>query len=165
MASSTSQLKTCSAGFLPILAVALLVGACADSMPTLPKISSLNPFAKKEVPLPGKRVPILDSSSKLQAELAPASKPVVLPVQQANQAWAQPGGMASNAPGHLALGSGLKRSWSSDAGSGTNSKARLTASPVAYGGRVYTLGRFIAGLCLFNERWRSRLACCAGAGE
>jgi outer membrane protein assembly factor BamB len=108
-------------------------------MPTIPKFSSLNPFATKEVPLAGKRVAILEESSKLQADLAPANQPVTLPPQQANTDWTQPGGNATNAPGHLALGAGLKRAWSADAGDGTSSRGRLTASPITYNGRVYTL--------------------------
>ena len=65
-------------------------------------MSSLNPFAKKQVKLPGKRVAVLKKSDDLTSNLAAASNPIVLPPQRANQDWSQPGGVASNSPGHLA---------------------------------------------------------------
>src|SRR3990172_6563526 len=84
------------------LALALLCG-CADG-PTLPKLGDLNPFAEKAVPLPGKRIPVMQTKEVVTGELADASAPIVLPPPRANEDWAQPGGEANNAPGHLAFG-------------------------------------------------------------
>ncbi len=124
----------------PALLVAIGLGGCGgSSLPSLPKISELNPFAEKEQPLPGKRIPVMQSRDAIGAELATADKPVVLPPPRANEGWTQPGGEPSNAPGHLALSGSLKRAWSADVGSGSSSKAKLTASPLVYGGRVFTL--------------------------
>lgn len=118
------------------LAVAVLAG-CAEG-PTLPRLGDLNPFAKKEEPLPGKRIPITPTSD-LTGELATADQPVILPPQQINASWSQPGGSPSNAPGHLALNASIKQVWSADAGTGSSSGAKLTASPIIYEGRVFTL--------------------------
>lgn len=134
----TSRLGSLVRKYLPVMGMILLSG-CSDSLPTLPKLDSLNPFATKEVPLPGKRMAILDESTKVKADLAPANTPVVLPPQRANSDWTQPGGEPNNAPGHLALGSGLKQAWSADAGDGTSYRGRLIASPITYNGRIYTL--------------------------
>lgn len=147
---------------LPVMALCLLVSGCSSGLPSLPKMSSLNPWATKEIPLPGKRIPILEQSSKLQAELAPATGPIVLPTPQANNNWAQPGGDANNSPGHLALGSSIKRAWTADAGDGTSSRARLTASPIVYDGKVYTLdiSSKVSAFSLSGggQAWRVKLA-------
>ncbi len=111
---------------------------CSEG-PSLPKIGDLNPFKEKQVPLPGKRIPIMQVQEKLPGELAAADRPVVLPPARSNDAWSQPGGAANNAPGHLALASAVKQGWSADAGTGSGGSGRLTASPIVYDGRIYTL--------------------------
>jgi outer membrane protein assembly factor BamB len=121
---------------LAALAVtALTLAACSDSMP---RLSDLNPFAEKEVPLPGKRIAIIRHES-LRSDAVAASRPASLPPQQANESWSQPGGVASNAPGHLALGSSLKSAWSVSVGTGSSFYGKVTASPIVYGGMVFTL--------------------------
>lgn len=117
----------------------LSLAGCADSLPSLPKLSELNPFAEKEVPLAGKRIPIIGATEALPSELAAADQPVTLPPQQVNSAWSQPGGAPNNALGHPALGTALKQIWSADIGNGSSSSAKLTSSPIVYEGRIYTL--------------------------
>lgn len=128
---------------LSALAGLLVAGAlagCSDGgLPSLPKIGDLNPWKEKQAPLPGKRIPVMATTEKVPGELAAADKPIALPAQRANESWAQPGGEPNNAPGHLALGGSPKQSWSADAGAGSSKSGRLTASPVVYGGRVFTL--------------------------
>jgi outer membrane protein assembly factor BamB len=127
-------LKTARAATaLGILALTLI--GCSDSMP---KLSDLNPFAEKQLPLPGKRVAILQQDS-IRSDAAAAARPVALPPQRANDAWTQPGGVASNAPGHLALGNALKQAWSVSVGTGSSFYGKVTASPIVYGGLVYAL--------------------------
>lgn len=121
------------------LMASVLLAGCAESMPSLPKVSDLNPFKEKQQPLPGKRVPIMPAAEKVAGELAAADKPIVLVAEHENDAWAQPGGEATNAPGHLALSGAVRQSWSSDAGSGSGKAGRVTASPIVYGDRVFTL--------------------------
>ncbi|MCK5495607.1 MAG: PQQ-binding-like beta-propeller repeat protein, partial [Hyphomicrobiaceae bacterium] len=66
-------------------------------------------------------------------------KPVVLPQARRNADWDQPGGVASNAPGHLEFGGGLGAVWRADIGEGSSDDGRLTASPIVYQGKIYTL--------------------------
>lgn len=124
----------------PGFILAISLAGCGSSMPSLPKIGDLNPFTEKEQPLPGKRIPVMQARDNIgAADLAPADKPVVLPPPRVNDGWTQPGGEPSNSPGHLALTGSVRQAWSADAGNGSSSKGRLTASPLVYGGRVYTL--------------------------
>lgn len=134
MAGRTHWLVATIAG---MTALASLPG-CSDG-PSLPKVSDLNPFKEKQVPLPGKRIPIMQVQEKVPGELASADKPVVLPPAKSNESWSQPGGAANNAPGHLALAGAVKQGWSADAGTGSGSAGRLTASPIVYDGKIFTL--------------------------
>jgi outer membrane protein assembly factor BamB len=130
--------KRHAAAWTMLLAAGL--SGCSDSLPSMPKITDLNPFAEKQQPLPGKRIAVMQASDKVGgAELASADRPVVLPPPHANDSWTQPGGLPNNAPGHLALASTVRQAWSADAGTGSSTYGRLTASPIVYGGRVYTL--------------------------
>ncbi len=118
--------------------LALTGCASSDDGLSLPKIDDLNPFAEKQVPLPGKRVAVLQQDNKI-GELAAADQPIMLPAAASNESWSQPGGTGNNAPGHLALPASLKTAWSASAGTGSSGKNKLTASPIVYSGRVYTL--------------------------
>ena len=119
--------------------VAGLLAGCSDSLPSMPKIGDLNPFAEKQKPLPGNRIAVIQASEKIPGELANADKPIVLPPARANDGWSQPGGQPNNAPGNLALANVVRQTWTADAGSGSSSSGKLTASPIVYDGRVYTL--------------------------
>src|SRR5262245_26180283 len=115
--------------------VALALFGCGDS---LPKFQDLNPFAEKEVPLPGKRIAVIQQES-LRSDAMAASRPLAIPPQQANDTWSQPGGVPGNAPGHLALGSTLRSAWSVSVGTGSSFYGKVTASPIVYAGHVFTL--------------------------
>jgi len=121
--------------------LSLLSAGCSSGLGglSLPNISDLNPFAKTKVALPGKRVAVMKKTDSLTDNIAPANQPIILPPQRANHDWSQPGGVASNAPGHLALVGAGKKAWSSNAGTGSSSDGKLTASPIASGGRIFTL--------------------------
>ncbi len=95
---------------------------------------------KKKTPTLGERMPILsriESGAKVDAELAGVA--VALPAAQVNADWAQPGGSASKAAGHFALGATPQRAWSAQI-AGSSNRARLAASPVVGGGRLYAAG-------------------------
>ncbi len=129
-----AQLARCSA-----VLGSMALGACSsDSLPSLPKFQDLNPFAEKQVPLAGKRIPVMEQANKL-GDLAAADRPISLPPVIANESWSQPGGAANNAPGHLALGQAIKTAWTADAGAGSTAAGKLTASPIVYDGKVFTL--------------------------
>jgi outer membrane protein assembly factor BamB len=123
---------------LAVFAVAQL-GGCAGDGPTLPKISDLNPFAEKQQPLPGRRIPVVQTTDSISTNLAEATDPIAIPSPRVNESWAQPGGEASNAPGHLALAGAPRQVWSASAGTGSSKSGRIMASPIIYQGRIYTL--------------------------
>ena len=123
---------------LALLAALLLAGCEGASLPSLPKLQDLNPFAEKELPLPGKRISVIQQENVTSA-LAPADKPIALPPPRQNDSWSQPGGVASNSPGHLMLGGALKSAWSADVGTGSSFYGKLTASPIVYDGKVFAL--------------------------
>ncbi len=130
--------------------------------PKLPDLASLNPFKQEEVKLPGKRLSVLGSDASLSSDLAAASQPIAVPAQVANLGWSQPGGTADNAPGHLQLQASLKSIWRASAGNGSSSYGKLTASPIVYEGRVYTLDAYGA-ITAFSatggqKAWRFSLA-------
>jgi len=90
------------------LALSGLAG-CSGGMPSVSDIAALNPFAEKQVPLPGTRVPVvLTEGTTGSVELASADRPISVPPARQNDAWAYPGGAASNAPGHLALPASIR---------------------------------------------------------
>jgi outer membrane protein assembly factor BamB len=107
-----------------LLLCGLALSGCADafvgmSMPSLPKIDDINPWAEKPTPLPGKRVAIIQQEN-VATNLAAADRPLMLPPPRQNDAWSEPGGVASNAPGHLALAGAGKTAWSADVGRGSS---------------------------------------------
>ncbi|MGH1418483.1 MAG: PQQ-binding-like beta-propeller repeat protein [Hyphomicrobiaceae bacterium] len=134
---SKSVKFSASCGSLVILATVL--AGCSSGLPKLPKVADLNPFAQKQKPLPGKRIPVLPAREVVPGELAVADQAIVVPPPSVNQAWAYPGGAATNAPGHLSLGATLTKGWSASAGKGSSKAGRITATPIVYGGRAYTL--------------------------
>lgn len=96
--------------------------------------------AKKSTPTVGDRVPILsriESGAKVDPEIAAIA--IVLPPAQANAEWGQPGGSASKAAGHYALGANPQRVWTAQVAGSTN-RMRIAAAPVVGGGRVYAVG-------------------------
>jgi outer membrane protein assembly factor BamB len=121
------------------LAAVVLAGCSMSEGLSLPKVNDLNPFAKKEEPLPGKRVPIMEATGSISNSLAPADRPIVLPPPSAIDSWPQPGGSPSNVAGHPVLSAAPKVAWSADAGSGSSKTGKVTANPIVYDGRVYTL--------------------------
>jgi outer membrane protein assembly factor BamB len=121
------------------LAAVVALSGCSDSLPSLPKVSDLNPFKEKIPPLPGKRVPVMPVQEKVAGELADGSTPIILPAPRANENWAQPGGESNNSPGNLELSGSVKQVWSASAGTGTSKTGRVMASPIVYDGRVYAL--------------------------
>lgn len=121
------------------LSALALAGCSMSEGLSLPKFNDINPFAKTEAPLPGKRVPIMEATGSISNSLAPADRPIAIPPPSAIDSWAQPGGTPSNAPGHPTLSSAPKLAWSADAGSGSSKTGKVTASPIVYDGRVYTL--------------------------
>ena len=92
-----------------------------------------------KTPTVGERIPILsriESGARVDPDLAGVS--VILPPEEVNAAWAQPGGSASKSYGHLALSPSLSRAWTTSI-SGSGKKQRLAAAPVIGDGKVYVI--------------------------
>ena len=64
---------------------------------------------------------------------------ISLPGQVGNAEWTHRGGTSGHRLGHAALGQGLTRVWTADAGQGESRKNRIAADPVVGAGRIYTL--------------------------
>ena len=140
MARMTRTLAILAVG----VAVALGVQGCASSLDedssssfALPKLADLNPFQINKATLPGKRIAVLTSEDTLNTHMEEATGSIAIPPPQQLAEWATPGGMPSNAPGHLALNGSLRTLWTAEAGTGSSSVAKLTASPIVHQGRVY----------------------------
>jgi outer membrane protein assembly factor BamB len=116
------------------MALAASVTGCASSLPSIP-----NPFKKDEEKLPGERIPVITGQDPYKVDPAAGARPVSLPGAVANASWTSPGGNQTNSPGHLALGEGVRKVWSADAGTGSSSKGRLSAVPLVADGKVFTL--------------------------
>ncbi len=126
-----------SVPFIAVLAVGL---AGCESMGLGEGASSVTSmFDKKQEPLPGRRISVLKADEKGTLSAPEATGPIVLPPAVANAAWSQPGGVPSNAPGHLAIGEALHTIWTADAGEGSSKRMRLTAIPIVYGNKIYTM--------------------------
>ena len=92
-----------------------------------------------KTPTVGERIPILsriESGARVDPDLASVS--VILPPEEVNADWAQPGGSASKSYGHLALSPSLSRVWTASI-SGSGKKQRLAAAPVVGNGKVYVI--------------------------
>lgn len=94
---------------------------------------------KSGTPTVGDRVPILsriESGAKVDPALSGVS--VILPPAEANTEWAQGGGPASKATGHLALGASPARLWTAQV-AGASNKRRLAAAPVVGEGKLFVM--------------------------
>ena len=93
---------------------------------------------EKKTPTIGKRIPILGVESDNKADPALNGVAVIVPVAQANPNWAQPGGNAAKAMGHVALPATLSPAWNRQI-AGSNKQARLAATPVVSGGQLFAI--------------------------
>jgi outer membrane protein assembly factor BamB len=117
--------------------IAVLVMAAALA---LTGCSSWNPFTKKEAPpLPGERIPAIQSGAELTPDPTLKDLDVVLPKPLVNPAWPQAGGYPSHTMFHLALAANPSRVWRVSIGSGSSKSRRLIVQPVIGGGRIYTM--------------------------
>lgn len=87
----------------------------------------------------GERIPVLNFETKAVAEPELQDTAVVLPLEEANADWGQPGGSASKVMGHLTWSGTMVPAWSASIGSGSTKTRRLNAAPVVLGGKVFTM--------------------------
>jgi outer membrane protein assembly factor BamB len=120
-------------------AIGMSLAGCGGTALTSLGNTLKNPFAKKEVPLPGERIAVITDPTMTDIDPTEVGRPVQLPPEQANATWSQPGGSPSNNLGHLALNGEVRKVWSADAGTGSSSSGRLSAVPLVADGKVFTL--------------------------
>ena len=92
-----------------------------------------------KTPLLGERIAILSHEGGAEVDPGLADVPVLVPTAVANSDWAQSGGNAQKAMGHLALGNALERVWTTSIAGG-NKKKHLAAGPVVAAGTLYVMG-------------------------
>lgn len=94
---------------------------------------------KKFTPTIGERIPILSFETRVEAEPDLKETAIVLPAPETNAEWAQPGGSPAKVGGHLVLAEQPAEAWRASIGKGSSKTARLNATPVVGGGKVFTV--------------------------
>lgn len=98
---------------------------------------------EREIILPGERLDPLAVTSPdgpaIQGPAGPTSTLLSLAAPRTNAEWTHRAGNAQHQPGHVALGAGTGRIWSSNIGQGNDRRHRISADPIVGGGLVYTL--------------------------
>ena len=93
----------------------------------------------EKVTVPGERLAVLVNEAEIEIDPATAAEPMTLPAAVTNAEWAQSGGNANKAVGHLSLGNTLGVAWTSSIGRGSDKDGRLGGGPVVAEGRVFTI--------------------------
>jgi outer membrane protein assembly factor BamB len=119
------------------LALVLPLAGCASVSGVADSVTSI--FEEEEERLPGERIPVVSPGATSSIANVETARPVSVSDPQTNAEWSQPGGIASNAPGHLAFSGRLSARWQTDIGAGSSSDGQLIAKPVIAGNRVYTI--------------------------
>ena len=140
-----------------VLGLAMLVSGCAVTDMMGKWFSS--PHKSK---IRGERISIMTTDETLKPDPTLKDVPVELPAPYRNSEWPQPGGYPSNVLHHLSAPGPLKVQWEADAGAGSATRSRLTASPIVAGGMVYALDAK-ARVYAFNaangeETWHASVA-------
>ncbi|ESR23612.1 Outer membrane protein YfgL, lipoprotein component of the protein assembly complex (forms a complex with YaeT, YfiO, and NlpB) [Lutibaculum baratangense AMV1] len=112
----------------------MLLSGCSDSLENFNPVN-FNPFKQPEQRLPGERRGILADTAATAPDQA-AGGNVSIPGPSGLSAWAQPGGVPSNAPGNVSLTPG--QPWSARVAE-VERRGRLAASPVVDDGRAYVM--------------------------
>ncbi len=102
-------------------------------------LSGCDYWKKKEPPLPGTRISVLQHERSLSADPEIAGQQILLPAPTVNDAWPQSGGYANHAMHHILVRDALQQAWSVDIGAGTSDEERLGGEPVVANGLIYTI--------------------------
>jgi len=133
------HLRPATGRALRIAAVAMVlpVAGCTSVSGVADSVTSI--FEEEEKRLPGERISVVSPDSTSSIANVETARPVSVSDPRSNADWAQPGGVATNAPGHLAFTGRLSERWQVDIGAGSSSDGQLIAKPVIAGNRVYTI--------------------------
>ncbi|MEL6979200.1 MAG: PQQ-binding-like beta-propeller repeat protein, partial [Pseudomonadota bacterium] len=112
---------------------ALLMLAAATGMSGCSTINSW--FGPSEQVLEGERVALRAAA---RSEASAGGVASFAPARSVRE-WPQAGGASNRSLGHADGSVSLQRVWSASVGAGSDSESRITASPVASAGRIYTL--------------------------
>ena len=110
----------------------------------------------------GTRIPVLPGSQQLEPAAALQGVDFAIPAAAERTEWTQPGGTTENSVEHVSAAPAFEVAWRRDIGVGSSRRSHITATPVAAGGRIYTMdGR--ATITARGERdgaeiWRVDLA-------
>ena len=118
--------------------VALLLAAAVFALPGCSTVKHIFKKDKKEV-VRGDRVSVLELEQKIVADPRIADLPVQLPQPTENEAWPNPGGLATHAMYHLSAGEKLKRDWRSSGGTKADENTRIMAPPIIVDGKLFVL--------------------------
>ena len=107
-------------------------------------VALLAACAGREQPLPGKRIGVREAVgvNDLGGATAPiyrGSAPISLPRPLNHGSWTHRNGSPRHTIQHPALKRSVQAVWRTDIGQGDSRKARITADPVATGGRIFTM--------------------------
>ena len=114
-------------------------------------------IGESKTPLPGKREVLASVRSGLTVDPAD-TRQITLPPPAAMPNWPQPGGGPTHMVGHVAV-AGFNRAWRSSIGEGGGYRAKITAQPIVFAGRVVTMdsdGQVVAfDLATGSRVWRT----------
>ena len=115
------------------LALTVLLGGCGitdwvDEM-----------SGRKEIPLPGQRIPVIINEPTLEPDPRVADLRVILPPPVENANWSQAGGNARNAMHHLKVSVEVGEAWQQTIGEGASDERRLVSRPIVGDGFVFTM--------------------------
>ena len=96
-------------------------------------------FSKEKVPLPGTRISILANQRSLAADENLKDHQILLPAPSPNPEWPQAGGYPNHAMHHILVPENIGKAWSTGVGTGSDDELRILGSPVAAGGRIFTM--------------------------
>lgn len=94
---------------------------------------------KARTPTVGERIPILSFETRAEAESELGDLAIILPPAERNAEWSQPGGSAAKQGGQLELAASPAEAWRASIGKGSSKTARLNATPVVGGGKLFTI--------------------------
>lgn len=115
-------------GALAVVLAASGLSACQDSWLG---------GGKKEEPLPGKRISVLEHERRLQPAAGADVSTIRLPPPEDSGDWPQAGGYSHHSMQHMMLAEVPKERWSTNIGDGAGKRNRLLGDLVVAEGRVY----------------------------
>jgi outer membrane protein assembly factor BamB len=92
-----------------------------------------------KVPLKGERIPVILGEQALKADPDIQDLGVTLPSEPSSADWPQSGGNPAHNMQNLSLAGTLNRAWHTSIGSGKSADWKHLATPIASGGRIYTM--------------------------